>query len=80
MSDDDIPGDPVCYASKIIGGHIVDLQTFRDVSQFRKSERARLVEGRRRLENSERQEKTTQLIAHLRRILQENPAEKIAVY
>ncbi|POF28774.1 5-formyltetrahydrofolate cyclo-ligase [Roseibium marinum] len=78
--EEDRPGDPVCYACKLVGGHIVDEQTFRDVSRFRKSERIRLMEKRRRMENAERREKTIALIANLHRFLENKAFARIAVY
>ncbi|PVB63411.1 5-formyltetrahydrofolate cyclo-ligase [Labrenzia sp. 011] len=78
--EEDRPGDPVCYACRIVGGHFVDPQTFRDVSRFRKSERTRLMERRQRMENAERRHKTTALIANLQGFLQARSFGKIAVY
>ncbi|KZM50422.1 5-formyltetrahydrofolate cyclo-ligase [Labrenzia sp. OB1] len=78
--EEDRPGDPVCYACKIVAGHIVDPQTFRDVSRFRKSERTRLMERRRRMDSAERREKTDALIANLHRFLENRTFGKIAVY
>ncbi len=78
--DDDLPGDPVCYAHKLIGGHIVDEQTFRDVNRFRKAERVRLVEKRKQLSSQERHEKTAALIARLQGLPEFENARKVAAY
>ncbi len=64
--DDDLPGDPVCYADMLVGGFVVDQETFRDVSRFRKSERSRLYEKRKGLTSTERAAKTAALIDQLR--------------
>jgi 5,10-methenyltetrahydrofolate synthetase len=49
MSDDDTPGDDPCLASRLVGGHVVDPDTWRDVARFRKAERTRLYATRRAL-------------------------------
>ncbi|MFB9149905.1 5-formyltetrahydrofolate cyclo-ligase [Roseovarius ramblicola] len=49
MTDDDPPGDAPCFAHHLVGGHVVDAATWRDVNRFRKAERARLYAARRAL-------------------------------
>ncbi len=78
--EDNLAGDPVCYAHKLVGGHIVDEQTFQDVNRFRKSERLRLVEKRKRLSSEERQQKTAALICRLRILPDFEKARKVAAY
>lgn len=78
--DDDPPGDPACHAHKIIGGHLVDEQTYLDVCRFRKAERTRLYEHRRQTSQADRQTATTALTAHLRQVLAERRYDTIAVY
>ncbi|MCK7611641.1 5-formyltetrahydrofolate cyclo-ligase [Roseibium sediminicola] len=78
--DDDPPGDPACHAHKIIGGHLIDEQTYLDVRQFRKSERERLYQKRRQQGQSDRQTATSALIARLREVLTDRQFETIAVY
>lgn len=81
MSDEnDLPGDPVCHADRIVAGFAVDPQTFRDVSRFRKAERARLYAKRKSLGSSEREKKTDALISALRKVLKEKTFQRIAVY
>jgi len=78
--EEDLPGDPVCYAHKLVGGHVVDGQTWKDVSRFRRSERMRLVEKRRRMDDAERTQKTAALIANLRPLLNEQAFRTISAY
>ncbi|MDN3718922.1 hypothetical protein QW131_06155 [Roseibium salinum] len=80
-NEEDLPGDPVCYAHKLVGGHIVDEQTFRDVSRFRKAERTRLVEkNASACQAASAREKTAALVSNLRRILQGRRFTTIAAY
>ncbi len=53
MTQDDTPGEPPCYAHHLVGGHVVDAATWRDVNRFRKAERARLYAARRALSQDE---------------------------
>ncbi|TYC67178.1 5-formyltetrahydrofolate cyclo-ligase [Stappia sp. BW2] len=78
--DDDLPGDPVCYADMLVGGYVVDQETFRDVSRFRKSERVRLYEKRKGLTSTERTEKTAALIDQLRTVLEATDFQTISFY
>jgi 5,10-methenyltetrahydrofolate synthetase len=81
MSDeDDLPGDPVCHADRIVAGFVVDPQTFRDVSTFRKAERERLYLKRKSLTSEIRAQKTDALADVLRQLLKEMNFRKIAVY
>ncbi|WP_417708183.1 5-formyltetrahydrofolate cyclo-ligase [Roseibium aggregatum] len=81
MNDDvDLPGDPVCFADKLVAGFVVDQQTFRDVSRFRTSERTRLYEKRKGLNSAERAEKTTALIDQLRPVLEAANFQTISFY
>ncbi|MHA7773651.1 5-formyltetrahydrofolate cyclo-ligase [Roseibium sp. M-1] len=78
--EDDLPGDPVCHADRIVAGFTVDPQTFRDVSTFRKAERARLYAKRKSLTSGERARKTDTLSAALKRVLEGKAFRRIAVY
>ena len=78
--DDDLPGDPVCYADMLVGGYVVDQETFRDVSRFRKSERSRLYEKRKGLTSTERAVKTAALIDKLRPVLEALDYQRISIY
>ncbi|WP_269583062.1 5-formyltetrahydrofolate cyclo-ligase [Roseibium sp. Sym1] len=77
---DDPPGDPPCQAHKVIGGHIVDEQTYLDVCRYRKSERQRLYDLRRRMDQQARQAATIALIKHLGHALKERQFDTVAVY
>lgn len=78
--EEDLPGNPVCYAHKLVGGHIVDEQTWKDVSRFRRSERTRLVQKRQRMSGAERTDKTAALIANLRLLLKKQDFRTITAY
>jgi 5,10-methenyltetrahydrofolate synthetase len=78
--EDDPPGDPACHAHKIVAGHLVDEQTYLDVSRFRKAARERLYEKRRQLSQSDRQVATAALISHLGHVLTDRQFDTIAVY
>lgn len=78
--EDDSPGDPVCYADMLVGGFVVDQETFRDVSRFRKSERSRLYEKRKGLTSTERAETTAALIDQLRSVLEAIDFQTISLY
>jgi 5,10-methenyltetrahydrofolate synthetase len=53
MTQDDTPGEAPCFAHHLVGGHVVDAATWRDVNRFRKAERARLYAARRTLSQEE---------------------------
>ncbi|MEE4015751.1 5-formyltetrahydrofolate cyclo-ligase [Roseibium sp. FZY0029] len=78
--EDDSPGDPVCYADMLVGGFVVDQETFRDVSRFRKSERSRLYEKRKGLTSTERAETTAALIDQLRSVVEAIDFQTISLY
>jgi 5,10-methenyltetrahydrofolate synthetase len=52
---DDIGGEEPCFAHLIVGGHLVDPTTARDVARFRKAERERLYALRRAVPVASRQ-------------------------
>ncbi len=79
-SEDDLPGEPVCLADRLVDGHIVDPQTWLDVSRYRKAQRIRLYAARRTMSSRERAERTTALIGHLKSALSGRNAQKIAAY
>lgn len=63
--EDDRGGSPACFLHEVIGGHVVDADTWRDVSRFRKAERARLYEARRRLSVADRAGEASRIAAAL---------------
>jgi 5,10-methenyltetrahydrofolate synthetase len=65
MTEDDRPGDDPCFAHHLVGGHVVDAATWRDVSRFRKAERARLYAARRALSQAEQQAQAARVMAAL---------------
>lgn len=65
MHEEDHPGDEPCFAHHIIGGHVVDADTWRDVARFRKAERSRLYAARRALSQAEQKAQATRVMAML---------------
>lgn len=84
MTDDDdeneSPGSPVCFAEMLVDGHVVDPQTWKDVSVFRKAERARLYAKRQALAVGERTAMAARISAQLTDILGALANRTIAVY
>lgn len=78
--EDDHPGEPVCLAGKLVAGHVVDPQTWRDVSRFRKSERARLYAARKSMTPAGREETTARILVRLRNLLEGHRNGKLAFY
>lgn len=65
MTDDDRPGDDPCFARHLVGGHVVDAATWRDVARFRKAERARLYAARRALSQAEQRAQAARVMTLL---------------
>ena len=78
--DEDRGGEPACFAHRLVDGHPVDPEAARDVARFRKAERARLMEARRRISSSDRAEMTATLIGALDTLVAPQPDMRIAVY
>lgn len=78
--DDDSGGSPACFAHLLIGGQPVDEQTRRDVAVFRKAERARLYQARKRVSPVERTEMAGRISSSLTEILGDVSGTTIAVY
>ncbi|QIE47247.1 5-formyltetrahydrofolate cyclo-ligase [Pseudohalocynthiibacter aestuariivivens] len=79
-SDDDIPGDDPCYQHLIIAGHAIDPATARDVSRFRKAERARLYALRNAGTAEDRAQLSDAIAAELDRELTNLAGRIIAAY
>ncbi len=77
--EDDQGGDEPCLAHKLVGGHVVDAETWRDVARFRGAERERLYALRRRMTQEDRAEQTARVIDALRGLIAA-PGKTIAVY
>ncbi|SOE11323.1 5,10-methenyltetrahydrofolate synthetase [Hoeflea halophila] len=83
MSDDEedeLPGSPVCFAEMLVDGHVIDPQTWKDVSVFRKAERARLYAARQALAVDERTAMVARISARLTEILGDVSGKAIAAY
>jgi 5-formyltetrahydrofolate cyclo-ligase len=81
MTDDDEPaGSTVCFAHMLVDGHVIDPQTWRDVSVFRKAERTRLYAARQALAVDERKAMAERISARLTKILGDVSGRTIAVY
>lgn len=79
-AEDDLPGDPVCFASKIVAGYAIDERTFSDVTRFRKAERTRLYEKRKEMDSITRRVSTQALTQNLWRLLSDQTFKQIAIY
>jgi len=78
--DEDLPGDPVCYASSVVAGYYVDQETLRDVNRFRKAERSSIYDRRKKINHEERTIWTEALIENLTQVLEKLVFKSIAVY
>lgn len=78
--EDELPGSPVCFAQMLVDGHVVDPQTWKDVSVFRKAERARLYAARQAQAADERKAMAERISARLSEILGDVSDRTIAVY
>ena len=78
--DEDAGGAPVCLAHLLVAGTPVDPGTARDVARFRKAERARLMEARRRIPAADRAALTAALEEALAGVVTPRPGLRIAAY
>jgi 5-formyltetrahydrofolate cyclo-ligase len=78
--EDESPGSEVCFAHMLVDGHVVDPRTWKDVSVFRKSERARLYAERQMGSLEDRKAMAAQVSAGLTQILGDVTGLTIAVY
>lgn len=81
MQDDfDAGGTSPCFMHELVGGHVVDPQTWQDVGRFRKAERARLYGLRRSMAQEARGEQTARVVACLDAVLGDVSGAVVAVY
>lgn len=80
MTEDDTPGDEPCFAHHLVGGHVVDAATWRDVARFRKAERARLYAARRALSQVEQSAQAARVMAALTKEIGPPEGRTIAGY
>lgn len=78
--ENDRGGSPVCFAHELFGGQPVDPETVRDVARFRKAERDRLMDARRRISSSDRIRMTATLENALGELVDMRPGMRIAAY
>jgi len=78
--EDELPGSPVCFAQMLVDGHVIDPQTWKDVSVFRKAERARLYAQRQAVSADERKAVAGHISGRLTEILGDVSGRTIAVY
>ena len=79
-AEDDTGGEPPCFAQNLVGGHLVDSQTWADVAQFRKSDRARLYALRKELSQDELARQAAAAMATLTRVLEDVAGKTVAGY
>ena len=77
--EEDRNGSPACFARQLVDGQPVDPDTARDVARFRKAERARLMDARRRISSSDRAAMTQALAGALDRLVAPEAGLRIAV-
>ncbi|WP_339762162.1 5-formyltetrahydrofolate cyclo-ligase [uncultured Hoeflea sp.] len=78
--EDELPGSPVCLAQMLVDGHVIDPQTWKDVSVFRKAERARLYAARQALSADARKTMAERISTRLTDSLGDVSGRTIAVY
>lgn len=78
--DDEPPGSEACFAHLLVDGHVVDPQTWKDVSTFRKAERTRLYAARQRVSPAERRSGSAQVAVRLNDMLGDLSGTMIAAY
>ena len=78
--DEDAPGSTVCLAHLLVDGHVVDPQTWKDVSTLRKSERKRLYAARQNQSADERRSASTAISTKLDELLGDVAGRTIAAY
>lgn len=78
--EDEAPGATVCLAHMLVDGHVVDPQTWKDVSSFRKAERKRLYAARQNLSADDRKAVSMAVSAQLTAILGDVSGRAIAAY
>ena len=76
----DSSGDPVCFAHMLVDGHVIDPQTWKDVSVFRKAERTRLYAARQQVSLEDRKDMAARISARLADILDDVSGRTIAAY
>ena len=72
--------DPVCFAHMLVDGHVIDSQTWKDVSTFRKSERKRLYAARQQVSACARKAMSAQISERLIELLGDVGGRTVAVY
>jgi 5-formyltetrahydrofolate cyclo-ligase len=78
--DEEAPGSAVCLAHMQVDGHIVDPQTWKDVSAFRKAERKRLYAARQQVPLDDRKAISASIMASLTDFLGDVSGRTIAAY
>jgi len=78
--DDDHGGSKVCFMDELVGGHVVDPETKRDVDRFRKAERTRLYGLRKSLSVEASTAQAASVMSGLDRLLPDVAGRVIACY
>ena len=78
--DDNLPGSSVCFAHMLVDGHVIDLQTWKDVETFRKAQRTRLYAARKLVSPAEHHKMSERISTRLFEILGDVSGRNIAVY
>jgi len=78
--EDGSQGSYACFAQMLVDGHVIDPQTWKDVSTFRKSERQRLYAARQNVSATERKAMSGRISERLNEIIGDVAGRTIAVY
>lgn len=80
MQDGDTGGSAPCFARDLVHGHVVDRETWRDVSRFRAAERTRLLALRRAMAPAQREAQTRRVTDALDALLGDVSGQAIAAW
>ncbi len=78
--EEETGGSPACFAHELVEGQPVDPETARDVARFRRAERARLMEARRRMSSSDRARAAETLARAVDQLVTPEAGMRVAVY
>lgn len=77
---DNLSGSEACFAHLLVDGHVIDPQTWKDVSVFRRAERQRLYERRKQESPEDGRTMAARLSGRLTEILGDVSGRSIAAY
>jgi 5-formyltetrahydrofolate cyclo-ligase len=78
--EEDRGGDDPCFAHRLVDGHAVDPEVWRDVQRFRKAERERLYDRRRTMPQADREVQTARVVDAVQREFPDLSGASVAAY